>query len=464
MGVIRNARRFFRQARRTLNGRALSEFDTVMQSRFSDLNSRLDSGWLDPFPISHSSRKIHDSPRHAGDAICVASAMPPDKTGIATATLLTFREAPFGVDIFAPYDCTENYLLALRDARLNRGPISIHHLSARPLAVGLNHYLGQLFVLGNSEHNLPIIRSIRRMSAFPPCPPIAVHIHDPCLLHLVRLVARSENRDFSQWVQHKYRLPKLLNLDAELLEAGVYGIKALLDDINVKLVVVNSETAQEAVERELPNVRVERLFHPVFNLDTANPPPRSAPLQIGSFGVPNSTKGTELIVDAFRRVRRSIPGARLILAGWGAERFAFRHGLTASEGYDIYESPDDDHFDRLLMSVDVAVQLRMQTHGESSGVIARLIGAGVPVIASRSGSFAELEHVVKFLAPGDGADELASLLLRAVELRKELSYSPYRERHTPQLFCVKLHELFKGMPDLAAAPTAAESRLRESAC
>jgi glycosyltransferase involved in cell wall biosynthesis len=459
MGVIRNASRFLRQAKRALNGKALSELDAVMQSRFSDLKSRLDSDWLDPFPLHHSSLKIRSAPRHDGDAICVASAMPPDKTGIATATLLTFREASYGVDIFAPYDCTENYLLALKDARLNRGPVSIHHLAARPLAVSVNHYMGQLFVLGNSEHNFPIIRSIRRMSAFPACIPIAVHIHDPCLLHLVRLVARSENRDFSQWLQHKYRLPKPLNQDTELLNAGVYGIKALLDGVNVKLALVNSKAAQEAVERELPNVRVERLFHPVFILDKANSPPRSAPFQIGSFGVPNSSKGTDIIIDAFERLRRSFPRTRLLLAGWGAERFATRYGLSASDGYDIYESPDDDEFDRLLMSVDVAVQLRTQTHGESSGVIARLIGADVPVIASRIGAFSELNDIVQFLEPGDSADELAHMLERAINLRRKPSYSPYRDYHTPQLFCARLLELFKSMPDLAITPTTAELRL-----
>ena len=459
MSVIRNARRFLRQAKRNLNGKALGELDVVMQSQFSDLKSRLESGWLDPFPLHHSSLKIRSAPRHAGDAICVTSAMPPAKTGIATATLLTFREASFGVDIFAPYDCTEDYLLALNDARLNCGTISIHHLAARPLAVGLNHYVGQLFVLGNSEHNYPIIRSMRRMSAFPRCTPIAVHIHDPCLLHLVRLVARSESRDFSQWMQHKYRLPKPLNHDTDLLAAGVYGIKALLDDIDVKLVLVNSKVAQEAVERELPNVRVERLFHPVINLNNASPPPRSAPFQVGSFGVPNANKGTEIIVDAFRRLRHSVPGARLILAGWGAERFAFRYGLSASDGYDIYDSPDDDQFDRLLMSVDVAVQLRIQAHGESSGVIARLIGADVPLIASRIGPFTEFEGMVDFLDPGESVDELANMLLRAVGSCKRPSYSPYREYHTPQLFCTKLLELFKAMPDLAVVPTVAQSRL-----
>ena len=452
MGMIRNVRRFFRESARTLNGRALREFDAVTQSRFADLTSHLESGWLDPFPINHSSRKIRTSPAQVGDAICVASAMPPDKTGIATATLLTFRKASFGVDIFAPYDCAENYLLALTDARLNGGRISIHHLAARPLAVSLNRYLGQLFVLGNSHHNFPIIRSLRRMSAFPPGSPIAVHIHDPCLLHLVRLVARSENRDVSQWLQHKYQLSKPLSQDTDLLDAGVYGIKALLEDINVKLVVVNSKAAQEVVERELPNVRIECLFHPVFDLDMTSSIPRSVPFQIGSFGIPNSGKRTNDVVEAFRLVRRSIPGARLMLAGWGVGEFALRNGLTASEGYDIYDSPDDECFDRLLMSVDVAVQLRMQGRGESSGVIARLISAGVPIIASRIGAFGELDGIVEFLAPGEGADTLAKLLLSAVDRCSKASYSAYRASRTPEIFCARLLELFKGIPDLASAP------------
>src|SRR3569833_1811449 len=105
MGVIRNARRLLRQAKRALNGKALSELDAVMQSRFSDLESRLDSGWLDPFPLHHSSLKIRSAPRHNGDAICVASAMPPDKTGFASVSLLSFWVVSFGVVFFVFFVC-----------------------------------------------------------------------------------------------------------------------------------------------------------------------------------------------------------------------------------------------------------------------------------------------------------------------------------------------------------------------
>jgi len=86
----------------------------------------------------------------------------------ATASYLTFLESPFPVDVFAHYENPGDYLGAISDRRLDgsKSAFSISRLC--PLALRKFQYCGQLFVLGNSFHNLPIYDQLCRTTCFPP--------------------------------------------------------------------------------------------------------------------------------------------------------------------------------------------------------------------------------------------------------------------------------------------------------
>jgi glycosyltransferase involved in cell wall biosynthesis len=81
-----------------------------------------------------------------------------------------------------------------------------------------------------------------------------------------------------------------------------------------------------------------------------------------------------------------------------------------------------EQYDLWLAAVDVAVQLRLGSRGESSAAVADALMAGVPTIVNRHGSAAELpEAVVLGLPEHAGAQELA-------EAMRELSNDPARRR------------------------------------
>ena len=71
-----------------------------------------------------------------------------------------------------------------------------------------------------------------------------------------------------------------------------------------------------------------------------------------------------------------------------------------------------------MRRVDVAVQLRTPTFGESSGVVNELVAIGTPLVVSRVGSFAELPaNLVTFVESTCSPAELAAAITAAAATR-----------------------------------------------
>ncbi len=70
--------------------------------------------------------------------------------------------------------------------------------------------------------------------------------------------------------------------------------------------------------------------------------------------------------------------------------------------------------DALMASVDLAVQLRSTDLGGSSGIVARLLAVGTPIVATARGAALELGEAVTFAGASVGAGELAELIQREI--------------------------------------------------
>ena len=136
----------------------------------------------------------------------------------------------------------------------------------------------------------------------------------------------------------------------------------------------------------------------------------------GAFGNVNATKRVPHLLEAFARVRRSHPDARLLLVGatspgFDLDRRLQRLGLDAGglirEGY-----VDERRLWSLMAACDVVVSLRSPTMGETSGTAIRALALGKPLIASAVGWFGELpdEAAVKIPVDEHEADSLAVAL------------------------------------------------------
>jgi glycosyltransferase involved in cell wall biosynthesis len=425
--------------RRLINGHGFRELHDALDRKVAQPREDI------AFALEHTSRRLAES-SGPPPKIAVISCMPPAASGIATATLLTFREAAYPVDVFAHYSSPEDYLGAITDHRLAQSRLRVFHLAALALGQQAIGYRAQVYAVGNSDHNLPVLRALRRNMHFPPRCRLVVHLHDPCLVNVFRRIMHEEQRPLRQVIGGHYGVdlgdaPS----DQQMVEAGVFGIRPLLDGLDVHAIIVNSPAAEAVVRREVGDRRVEVLFHPVFAPPAEARPARPPGLRIGCFGVPGGSKRTEVVIEAFQAVRRERPDARLVIAGYQAGLFARHNNLTPDRGYEIHDSPSDHEFSRLLASVHVAIQLRRQNLGESSGVMARLAGLDVPVITSPDGAFGEYAQFATVLRPQDGAAELATMILRVAAAGGPLpGQAGYAATRLPAAFCARLYDLAVG--------------------
>jgi glycosyltransferase involved in cell wall biosynthesis len=139
---------------------------------------------------------------------------------------------------------------------------------------------------------------------------------------------------------------------------------------------------------------------------------------IAAFGNLNASKRAPQLLEAFARVRRAHPAARLLLVGspspgFDVERRMQRLGLDGA-GVELTGYVDEERLWALMAAADVHVNLRSPTMGETSGTAIRALSLGKPLVVSDVGWFAELPGDVALKVPVD--DHEVETLTTALEL------------------------------------------------
>jgi len=160
---------------------------------------------------------------------------------------------------------------------------------------------------------------------------------------------------------------------------------------------------------EGPIWRVPHPAWPVPELRVSGSEPQGSPL-VGSFGNLNSSKRIPQLLEAFARLRRDRPQAKLLLVGavspgFDLDRRLQRLGLS-SDGILREDYVDEPRLWSLMAACDVCVNLRAPTMGETSGSVIRQLSLGKPVVVSDVGWFSELPDEVALKIPvGSGEAE-----------------------------------------------------------
>jgi glycosyltransferase involved in cell wall biosynthesis len=137
-----------------------------------------------------------------------------------------------------------------------------------------------------------------------------------------------------------------------------------------------------------------------------------------SVGVVSEVKGLADLIEAFALLAERHPEARLVIAGP-----AEKQELERWRGYAREHAPaadvqipghlSEELFHELLVSADIAVQLRTVSNGEASAAVADCLSAGLPTIVSALGWAAELpDGVVEKVPTGAGAELIAERIHR----------------------------------------------------
>ena len=129
---------------------------------------------------------------------------------------------------------------------------------------------------------------------------------------------------------------------------------------------------------------------------------------IGCFGVVNSSKRIPELLRAFAGVRERHAEVTLLLVGptspgFDLDRRLQRLGL-ADEGLVRMDWVDERRLWALMAGVDVCVNLRHPTMGETSGSVIRSLSLGKPLVVSDVGWFSELPDEVAVKVPVDASE------------------------------------------------------------
>lgn len=265
----------------------------------------------------------------------------------------------------------------------------------------LARYDAVIYQMGNSPAHAYIYRALLRH-------PGIVTLHEAVLHHLLSWMSwdRGDARTYINEFRYCY------GAEGEALARRIILGQARVDFFDYPLsdrvirsargLIVHSKMARRAVLRVRPDAPVRLVPMgiplPAPQSDTRDEARRRLGLEagalvIGSFGHINPFKRLDVALRAFRILRQTHPNAIYVLVG------------SVSPNYDIVQSvrmlglddsvrhvgyADAATFQDYVAATDICINLRYPSAGETSASVLRLMGAGLPVLVSRTGAFEEL--------------------------------------------------------------------------
>jgi glycosyltransferase involved in cell wall biosynthesis len=345
--------------------------------------------------------------------LAIVAALPPARTAIAQYTLRHLQSERWRSDFF---DATSAPRFAAAPVLPSNRVLPVEVLRT---VVDRGRHDAVIHVLGNSEHHVKVLEALMRSRRAGGAARLA-YLHEANLstafLHWLgddyRLLPAAESTPSAAWIRRVLaRVPDIGRCLRFLVERGE------LDGV-----IVNSLACRDLVRDALGTLAGRWSIDVAFNPVEPAPAPQAGRvddgvLRIGSFGIGGDGKRLDCLARAAAVLARTRP-VRLVIAGWDVGRYARRIGIATLPFVDVHDSPADGQLLDLMRGIDVAVQLRSLTHGESSGAVAQLVSLGRQLVTSAEGSFAELPPgLTTFVAADCDPEELARAIAAAARRR-----------------------------------------------
>jgi glycosyltransferase involved in cell wall biosynthesis len=244
-----------------------------------------------------------------------------------------------------------------------------------------------------------------------------VHLHDPVLhhLHVDRTLAAGDGGywdDLEFWYG-----PAIADACRRMLELGappwsnaaVTAVPLFEPYLQfADAVLVHSQSALRAIHQRMPTLRGYCLpqCYPIVRSPHARRP-AGGPLRLGVFGWIEPHKRIDQILEAMIELRRRGVDVRLDICG--------PSGATMSELVDQIDAMDlgpvvqlrghleHQAFISEIAAMDLCINLRDPTMGETSAIVTQAMQLGTPVIVTDIGWYAELPEFVLKVPVGPGA-------------------------------------------------------------
>lgn len=369
--------------------------------------------------------------------LALLSILPPIPNGVASFAARFFADARWRLDTYAPLPFESMEALDRAQGAPHRRffPTESWDRILPPTS-----YQAVVVEAGNSPHHVPTLRAASRAQTGR----VWLHLHEAQAIRFWTGWFEEDARAVLAFYREHYpdRAAFLGDLFGDPGPQAPCGIRPLALLSRAERILVHSDYCARKVREDLGdlNLPIDVLFHPLPPPLAAHPEPAEAPLRVGHFGGLSGGKSIHTLLAALDRLATT-QDVRLILAGFGAGRYARRHRLAARRPWlEVHDAPSDGQLEALMASVHVAVQLRPTNHGESSGVVSQLLGMSRPLVLSDIGSFPELGPVAVYVPPDVGAESLAQAILQA-RTRPEAASASLRARQSPSAFRDRLMEL-----------------------
>ena len=356
--------------------------------------------------------------------------LPPSKSGIADYNSEILPYLAKGAEISVFVEKADE----LRENR-DRADFSLHDATrfeelrrGRPFDLCVYH-------LGNNPHHEYIYeRAIET--------PGLLVLHEHCVHHLIAWKTLGRKDEDAYWNEMFYAYGRRGGRLADM-RAGAIGsdYQQFLTPLNRRVVerslgvVVHNAYAASQLECASFHVPVEIIPHHLspkaYELDGMDKIECRRGLGIpddawviASFGFVTESKRIPTVLAAFKELLRIVPNAMFLVVGedhrkWSVAPLIEEMGLRKCARLTGYVSESD--FFRYLKAVDVVVNLRYPTAGETSGTLIRALGAGLPLVVTDFGQFAELPEDVCLKVSGTENEERELYLaLRALARRPTL--------------------------------------------
>ncbi len=283
--------------------------------------------------------------------------------------------------------------------------------------------------------------------------PGLVVLHEHCLHHLIAWKTLGRDNEESYRDEMFFAYGRNGAEIAEMRSRGcgsdyqqfVYPLNRRLVSSSLGVIVHNEYAASQIETLSAPDFNVPRvevvphhLSPLVYELDTFDKAECRRALGIpadawviASFGFVTLSKRIPALLRTFRKLLDIVPDARCLIVGedhwkWSIKPVIEEMGLAEKVQITGYTSEQD--FFRYLKAVDVVVNLRYPTAGETSGTLIRALGAGKPVVVSDHGQFGEIpDRACLRVTPGPDEEKELFSRLRDLAWRPSLGESIGRE-------------------------------------
>ena len=404
------------------------------------------------------------------------SPLPPMASGIAdyTSEIVPYFRGAADVDVFCPKPGM---------VRRPRAPAGTRVLDPASYLEAPERYDACFYHLGNNPFHEFVYLAARQL------PEIAV-FHDAVLHHLIAHITVEAGGTPGRYegILHGEYGPKGTRL-ATLRRGGVstdfekflFPLTAHVAQ-RAKGIVVHSRDAARRLREVAPDVPLTVIPHhageppaSVAEIDKQEARRRLGLPQdafvVGHFGFITKPKQPAAVVGGFARLHEEIPDSILLMVGadhTGGALMRLVSQLGIQDAVRLAGFVDLERFYVHLRAVDVTINLRYPTAGETSGTMARSLAEGRVVVVNNYASWAELpgDVVLKVEIDGPQTEQVGDHLLRlardpALQRSMEERARRYAAEHLDPVRCVEQYVSFArevGHRTPPAAPPMRETR------